>query len=240
MPYGPAISVLVETPVSGYYLLVMRHHINSETVPEWTDLPQWNFKRPAQLFLSGLALNAIMCAYTALMIVMLTIVAAGVFSAAHIVHGLSQSTIVADALLTAATALATLPLLWSYAFLLPLAIARFAHTNNFFDAFDIPFLLRLATRRSRLAALGALIFLSAVAVNMPLTVLSPQISPLTEPSIEFVSIVAAAVIYGRAFRRKVCADERGEIDASSSIKDGATDEHTHNDCLECKKCLNEN
>ncbi len=199
VPYiGIPLALLFETPVSGYYVHVMREELRTLFAQEneWTRIPPWSLGLLPDLMWLGICMNAIMMVYA--------VMAAAPLGVAFAVASLNQiqlSTIGFPLIISALVVL--LPGLWVFALMLPLAVARFAWSNDIRQAFHFCTIAKLAAKRCRLAILSAIIFISASVLNITLTALLPEVIPLSEPSIEFISMVIWSKLVARSFGGKM-------------------------------------
>ncbi|CAN5301596.1 hypothetical protein BH10CYA1_BH10CYA1_53300 [soil metagenome] len=201
---GMILSLLAETPVSGYYILVMRAELLSyPTATEWGQLPSWDVRKVGDLYWLGLCMNAIMGAYAALAAVLPAAVLAASFAVEGLIKDFAVLNIVVNAFTVTLLLISVVPSLWVLFFLQPLAIVRFAQTNRFSDAFHLGLLTSLSLRQCRFALIGALIMLSATALNIASSLLLPEIVVLSEPTIEFTGIVFAFKFFARSYQRKL-------------------------------------
>lgn len=193
---GVALALILECPVAGFYLHVMRHQLESaEANDRWHDIPSWS-RNLIDLFREGFFANLILVAYYALMAVVFAIPFLPIKLGAYFVAKAFGWIAISDlACVFLSLPLSILPLLWVHYLLCPLALARFAHTGRFTDAFDIKLLSKLAWTKCRFAWQAALLFLIFNLINIAVTMGAPNLIVLvTEPSIEFTSLV---IVYKR-------------------------------------------
>ncbi len=206
---GLLLSLLAETPVSGYYVLVMRAELLSyPEATKWGQLPVWDARRIGELYWLGSCMNAIMGIYAfAASILPLTVVAVTLA-----LHGATADNLYLRAVVNAFSfsllLVSAVPSLWILFFLQPIAIVRFAQTNRFQDAFQIRWLTQLSLKQCRYALIGALIMLAASVLNIASSLLLPEIIVLSEPSIEFTGIVLAFKFFARSYQSRLSDDEQ--------------------------------
>jgi hypothetical protein len=200
---GIPLALLFETPVSGYYVHVMREELQTLFAKEneWTGIPQWSLRLLPELMWLGMGMNAIMMIYA--------VIAAAPLGLAFAVASLNHIQLFPIGFPLIITALVLLlPGLWVFALMLPLAVARFAWSSDIRQAFHFCTIARLAARRCRLAILSAIVFLSASVLNMTLTALMPEVMPLSEPTIEFISMVIWSKLVAHSFGGKMSDSDR--------------------------------
>lgn len=200
---GGPLALLFETPVSGYYVLVMREELQAliSSENEWREIPHWSLNRLPELMWLGLRMNAIMTVYAVIAAAPL-----GLAWAVASVRDIPLHPVGVPLLITALILL--LPGLWVFALMLPLAVARFAWSGDIRHAFNFCTIARLAAKRCLLLILSAIVFLSASVLNISLAALLPELMPLSEPSIEFIAMVVWSKLVAHSFGSKMSALDR--------------------------------
>jgi hypothetical protein len=234
IPYlGILLALLFETPVSGYYVLVMRGELKTLICggTGWTEIPSWSLHLLPELMWLGMCMNAIMTVY-ALVAVVPVGAAFALVSLAHIEIFLSVPVVIAAMVLI-------LPGLFVFALMLPLAVACFAWSNDISQAFNFCEVSRLAAKRCRFAVFSAIIFISASVLNITLTALLPELMPMSEPTIEFVSMVVWSKLVARSFGAKMSGKDSAGCPVWMDIKDCKTPDLDNDDSVDGRSALSE-
>lgn len=200
---GGALALMFETPVSGYYVLVMREELKALIFGEneWQEIPRWSLRLLPELMWLGLCMNTILTVYAAIAAAPLGL-ALAMASTNHMpLFPLGWPLIVTTTILL-------LPGLWVFALMLPLAVARFAWSGDIRHAFNFCTIARLAAKRCFLLLLSATVFVCASVLNISLAALLPELMPLSEPSIEFIAMVIWSKLVAHSFGSKMSEIDR--------------------------------
>lgn len=208
---GMVLSLLAETPVSGYYVLVMRAELISYPQPtRWEQLPVWDARKIGELYWLGFCMNTIMAAY-AIAAAALPLMAVGLMYAANTVIGDNfYLHALVNAVCLTLFIFGLVPGFWILFFLQPIAIVRYAQTERFMDAFQFRLLAQLSLRACRFAVIGALIMLAAYVLNIASSLLVPEMIILSEPTIEFAGVVFAFKFIAHSYQKKLMQDGSNE------------------------------
>lgn len=224
---GVVLSILAETPVSGYYVLVTRAELLSYPQPtQWGQLPVWDARRIGELYWLGACMNVIMALYAlAAAVLPLTVVGSTLLLNSTIGGNIYLHAVV-NAFSLVLLCITAIPSLWILLFLQPTAVVRFAQTNRFKDAFEVAPLTKIALQTCRFAIIGALIMMAAYALNIASSLLIPETILLSEPTIEFAGVIFAFKFFARSYQKKLaqgnschCRTERIEEVVDKEIGD---------------------